>query len=233
MSLKEGNMDLAFAATPDSLQATRRWSKLLVLAAGATFISGCAHTNKTFPVLIGASSKSDLRPCSDYGSPFSYTGSPYYVFNPDTRKVTTRHQGMDFCTSTGTEVIAAADGRVANIIQNDQYRGGRVTIQTAIKYKNANGLQTLFVDALHITPIESLKYGDEVKAGQVIGVTQPPGKVEIGPRSHVHFSVGPIFQTWLEHTDPNQFWQKGEGIVSCYDPQNPPNNSQLVAPVRC
>jgi murein DD-endopeptidase MepM/ murein hydrolase activator NlpD len=140
---------------------------------------------------------------------------------------------MDFCNNTGSEVIAAANGIVVDIIQDNPYRGGRVTIQTKIRYQAKSGTEYLHLDALHITPFDGLKIGNAVQVGQVIGYTQPPGKVEIGSRSHVHFSVGPTPQTWLKHTDPNQFWQKGPGIVSCFDPKNPPTDDQIVAPIKC
>jgi len=188
-----------------------------------------------FPVVIGANSQSDVLPCADYAADRSYTGQPYYVRVPETGKVTRQHKGMDFCTETGTEVIAAANGTIALVVQDNPHRGGRVTIRTHIRYIDAasNSQRTLFLDALHITPKAGIKKGDTVRAGQVIGYTQAPGKSEIGPRSHVHFSAGPVFRTWRQHTDPNQFWRKGPGIVSCFDPNDGPNDEKIVAPIRC
>jgi murein DD-endopeptidase MepM/ murein hydrolase activator NlpD len=140
---------------------------------------------------------------------------------------------MDFCTLPGAEVIAAADGIVVTLVKDNPYRGGRVTIRTSIEYRDSMTLHTLHLDALHITPKDGLRLGESVKAGQVIGYVQPPGKAEIGTRSHVHFSAGPTYATWATHTDPNRFWQKGSGIVSCFDPGNPPNDLQVVAPIKC
>lgn len=208
--------------------------KLLALAVLVWLIPGCATTDQTFPVVVGTSMfKSDFRPCADYGSYFNYMGTPYYVRNPGTGRTVTRHEGIDFCVEAGSEVLASASGVVVQLIQDNPYRGGRVTIETESQYEQDGKTQTLFVDALHITPRDDLKVGDKVTAGQLIGHVQAAGKPEIGSRSHVHLSVGPIQQTWITHTDPNRFWQKGAGIVTCFDPQNPPNPSQLVAPIRC
>ena len=129
--------------------------------------------------------------------------------------------------------VIVANGKVVEITLDNPYRGGRVTIETAIKYMDRGKEATLYLDALHITPLAGLRYGDVVKAGQLIGHTQPPDKAEIGSRSHVHFSAGPIARTWTLHTDPNQFWQKGPGVLTCFNPANPPTDLQVVAPVRC
>lgn len=194
--------------------------------------SGCATTDATFPVIVGASmTKSDVRPCSDYASYSSYTGNSYYIQNPESGKVIRRHEGIDFCTQSGAEVIAPANGTVVVVDPNNPYRGGRVTIRTHIEYRDNAVSHTLHLDMLHITPKSDLKVGDTVKAGQAIGYVEPPGKLEIGPQSHVHLSAGPTYMTWEVHTDPNRFWQKGPGVVSCFNPNNPPSDAQIVAPI--
>ena len=202
--------------------------------AATASLSGCTTTDSIFPVVVGASMiKSDVQPCTDYASYYNYAGTPYYVQVPETGKITRRHEGMDFCAPPGAEVTAAASGVVVNVVTDNPYRGGRVTIRTSIEYRDSMTLQTLHLDALHITPKDGLRIGDSVKAGQMIGSVQPPGKAEIGTRSHVHFSAGPSYATWAIHTDPNRFWQKGPGIVSCFDPGKPPSDLQVVAPIKC
>jgi hypothetical protein len=198
-----------------------------------TVILGCAATDTTFPVVVGASMQSDIRPCADYASYYNYAGTPYHVVDPETGKVARRHEGIDFCTSSGSDVLASANGTVVRLVRDDPIRGGRVTIQTKIEYRDNARTETLHLDALHITPRSDLKLGDSVKAGQVIGYVEPPGKPHIGPRPHVHLSAGPTPATWLIHTDPNRFWQKGAGIVSCFDPSRPPGDQQIVAPIKC
>ncbi len=213
--------------------ADRRYHLCGMLAL-SLWAAGCAMTDAKFPVVVGASiTKSDLVPCSDYGSATNYAGGPYYIRDPETGRVARRHEGIDFCTAPGAEVLAAATGTVVQLVREDPHRGGRVTIRTRIRYPDGAITQTLFVDALHIKPREDLRVGDDVVAGQVIGHTEPPGKLQIGSRSHVHLSAGPGPWTWITHTDPNRFWQKGAGIVTCFDAGNPPTDTQIVAPVRC
>lgn len=203
----------------------------LATAIAAMLLAGCLTSvpDKNFPTIVGASSKSDTLPCADYASYTSYSGNPY------TAGGSSRHKGMDFCTNAGEEVIAAANGTIVNISWSNPDRGGRVGIKTNILYFDPMSERelSLFLDALHITPKEGLNVGDNVKAGQVIGHTEPPGKEEIGPRSHVHFTAGPFYQTWALHTDPNRFWKKGPGIVSCFDLNSPPSDKEVVAPIKC
>lgn len=217
---------------------------LLATTASVVSLSGCANqllanrnliTDADFPVIVGASTKSDVQPCADYASHTNYSGAPYYVYIPETGTAVRRHKGIDFCTRSGTEVIAAASGMVVQIVLDNPYRGGRVTIQTNIEYEDRRGfgVSQLHLDALHITPRQDLVLGQTVKAGERLGWTQPPGKPEIGSRSHVHFAAGPNRRTWDNHTDPHQFWQKGPGVISCFDPRNPPNDLQVVAPIKC
>ena len=215
----------------------RKFGGFLSALCALLITGGVAHsqTSPDFPVVVGASSQSEIQPCTDYGSHKSYSGMPYYVRVPETGKVTRRHKGIDFCTDPGAAVISAANGTIAYVSQDNPHRGGRVIVRTNITYvdKGSSRPSTLFLDHLHITPKMAIAVGDSVRAGQVIGHTQPPGKSEIGPRSHVHFAAGPIIRTWLQHTDPNQFWQKGPGVVSCFDPSDPPGDDKIVAPIRC
>jgi murein DD-endopeptidase MepM/ murein hydrolase activator NlpD len=213
------------------------------ILAASLFIGGCANTNTdktvddTFKVVVGASQGSDTSPCSDYASRRDYMGNSYYIKVTETGKVITRHEGMDFCANSGSEVIAPTKGVVAVVVNDNPYRGGRVTIQTNIEYDHyqAGGGATanLYVDVLHVRPKPNLAVGNKVQAGEVIGFVQAADRPEIGPRPHVHFSAGPIPETWIAHTDPNQFWQKGAGRVTCFDPKNPPSGNEIIAPIRC
>lgn len=197
--------------------------------------SGCETTpDPRFPLIVGASySKSDVMPCADYASFTNYSGRPYLVTVPETGVITRRHEGMDFCTQPHAEVLAPANGIVSTVVQENAFRGGRVTIRTNLIYRDDGVPFVLCLDMVHIAPRSGLRTGNMVKAGDVIGTVEPPGKLEIGPRSHVHFSAGPRADTWNLHTDPNRFWQKGQGAVSCFRADTPPTDPQIVAPIRC
>jgi murein DD-endopeptidase MepM/ murein hydrolase activator NlpD len=145
---------------------------------------------------------------------------------------------MDFCTRTGAEVIAPANGTVIEVARKNDFEGGWIILYTNMKRDVTLGSDIvksrLYVQALHITPKDDIKTGDYVKAGQLIGFTEPGGKLSIGPRSHVHLEVRTnAVPNGTSHVNPNLFWQKGPNIVSCFDPENPPSDSQLVAPVKC
>lgn len=187
-----------------------------------------------FKVIIGAQKDSDIIPCSDYGSRRNYQGEPYYL---KLDRQITRHEGIDFCTRAGAEVIAPTNGIISNLVRTDPLVGGRVIILSKIKQPISLGkdvVQTnLHFSVVHIFPSDDLKEGSLVTAGQTIGRTEPPGKYAIGSRSHVHLEAHTSPFNWGQHTDPNQFWQKGPGVISCFDPNNPPLDSQIVAPVRC
>ena len=187
-----------------------------------------------FFAITGAKNGSDIKPCADYGSKFNYLGKPYFLRLAETGRIITVHEGIDFCANGGADVISPAYGKIVSIENDNKFRGGNLTVQTTIAVEGVTGSnETLFVDALHITPRADLKIGDQVTAGEVIGKVQQGGKSEIGPKSHVHLSAGPYLQTFLYHVDPNRFWQKGAGIVTCFDSTNPPTDQQLVAPIRC
>jgi murein DD-endopeptidase MepM/ murein hydrolase activator NlpD len=205
------------------------------------FASGCANqiTNGSPDTYYRdtsiTSSESDIRPCTEYASRTTYDGDPYVSIAY--RKIT-RHEGMDFCTRTGAEVIAPASGTVMEVARKNEVEGGWVTIYSNIKTDISIGNESfktrLYIQVLHITPISTINTGDEVKAGQLIGVTEPGGKPAAGPRPHVHLEVRTnATPNGYSHINPNPFWQKGPRVVSCFDPENPPSDSQLVAPVKC
>jgi len=216
----------------------------------ALFISvlvSAAHSQDTvtyepFKVVVGTQKGSDIFPCTDYASHKDYTGQPYKTFQPEYKEYGAaarwilRHEGMDFCEKTGEVVVAPSDGEIIAIQREDKYQGGFLTMKTNIKYSHPTWTEessTLYVFMTHITPKSDLKVGQKVTAGDVIAVLEPPGKPGTGPRSHVHMQATPTPKVWLAQTDPNQFWQKGAGKVTCFDAKNPPTDQQLVAPLKC
>ncbi len=223
-----------------------RWKKRLSLFGKSSLfltliILGCAGIPKkqgsdNFHRVVGASRDSDVRPCADYASSRNYMGEPYYIKIPENGRIIARHEGMDFCGKAGGDVLAPASGVITNIIEDNPYRGGSLILQTSIIYDHygtGNLLYTLSLQILHITPNKNLTVGSNVNAGDIIGLIQHANRPEIGSRPHVHLAAGVGPDLWNLHTDPNQFWQKGPGRVSCYNPMNPPSEHHLVAPIRC
>jgi hypothetical protein len=205
------------------------------------FFYGCANTvdsdlnNDLQRIIVKANlNESDILPCNDYFSGFNYLGFPYYVQVPG--RVVLKHEGIDFCTNSNERVISPVDGIIDSITKDDPNDGGYIIIRTNIKYlheKNSTSTSTLYVYIIHLTPDNELRRGIHVRAGDYIGYVAPAGKPHIGPRTHLHLQVGNHPYLWKIHTDPNRFWQKGAGRISCFNSDKPPTDQQLVVPYKC
>jgi murein DD-endopeptidase MepM/ murein hydrolase activator NlpD len=89
------------------------------------------------------------------------------------------HNGMDIAAEEGTEVVAAADGEVYTIYEDD-------TMGTTVVIRHKNGYTTRYSS---LSENLQVQVGQSVKMGQVIGTVGATALVEsvLGP--HVHFSV--------------------------------------------
>lgn len=87
------------------------------------------------------------------------------------------HNGLDFGTPVGTDVLAAADGKVVAIGNNGKYAYGRY-----IAIDHGNGIITMYG---HLSAYK-VSEGETVKEGDVIAKSGNTGN-STGP--HVHFSV--------------------------------------------
>lgn len=100
------------------------------------------------------------------------------AYNTTTRDWRT-HAGMDIAAPAGSEVRAAAAGKVLNVYE-DALLGQTVTIQ------HAGGFVTHYSN---LAPEVPVFVGDAVKAGQTIGTVGRTALLEIGSDSHLHFAV--------------------------------------------
>lgn len=87
------------------------------------------------------------------------------------------HKGVDFLASIGTPVTAAHDGTVSTI--RNMGSCGWATVITA------EGVNGIWQGYQHMNPLGSLKVGDTVKRGQVIGQVG----TFCGTGYHLHFSI--------------------------------------------
>ena len=89
------------------------------------------------------------------------------------------HEGVDLAAEAGAEVKAAADGEVATVYEDD-------AMGTTVVIRHADGYTTKYASlAENLT----VKPGDIVTMGQVIGYASDSAIVESTLGSHVHFGV--------------------------------------------
>lgn len=120
---------------------------------------------------------------SRFGSRRSYNGSSYDYF----------HTGLDFCGNTSTEIFAPAAGTVV-------FAGPLTVRGNATIIDHGWGVYTGY---LHQSEI-FVKTGDQVEAGQPIGLVGATGRVT-GPHLHLEVWVGGAQvdpMDWLEQAFP-------------------------------
>ena len=88
------------------------------------------------------------------------------------------HKGTDYAVPTGTNVYAAASGKVVNV----QTTEGTNDFGLHVKIDHGNGYETIYA---HLSQV-LVRMGDEVQKGQLIGKSGESGRVT-GP--HLHFEV--------------------------------------------
>lgn len=91
------------------------------------------------------------------------------------------HNGIDYAARTGTPVVAAGNGKVTHATYN-KYNGNYVFIQ------HGNGIVTKY---LHFSKRPSVKKGQRVKQGQVIGYVGATG-LAAGPHLHYEFLLNGV-----------------------------------------
>ena len=89
------------------------------------------------------------------------------------------HDGIDVLADKGTVVRAASDGTVESITQDDLY-GTTVTID------HGNGLKSTYSN---LADKPTIKQGDTVSSGDVIGSVGATALCEVGQGSHVHIAM--------------------------------------------
>ena len=106
------------------------------------------------------------------------------------------HNGIDLAAEAGAQVVAAADGEVFSVTE-DEALGYTVTI------RHDEGYTTCYAS---LSEDVAVKAGDRVTAGQAIGCAADSAITESTLGSHVHFSVTRHDQPM----DPAEFLALGE-----------------------
>ena len=89
------------------------------------------------------------------------------------------HAGIDITAAVGTSVAAAADGRVAEVFEDDSF-GMCVSID------HGNDTMTIYCN---LDPESVASAGKTVKAGDIIGRVGESASTEAGEAPHLHFEM--------------------------------------------
>ena len=116
-------------------------------------------------------------------------------YNPTTRDWRT-HDGMDIAAEAGTAVLAAADGTVYTVYEDE-------TMGTTVVIRHEDGYVTTYAS---LDKTVSVAPGDKVTLGQQIGCVGSTALLESAMAEHVHFSVSRDGKT----VDPEDFLKLGQ-----------------------
>ena len=89
------------------------------------------------------------------------------------------HDGIDIAADAGSEIKACADGKILSV-KNDPLWG------TVVEIQHAGNIISIYGGLEQEVPV---KAGDEVKAGDVIGILGETNLAETDMDSHLHFSM--------------------------------------------
>lgn len=103
------------------------------------------------------------------------------------------HSGIDFVTDGQADVMACGDGKVVEVITDNILDGNTVVID------HGNDLKSYYKS---LASDVTVKAGDVVKKGQVIGKTSTSGYSEFKTGDHVHFEI----TLKGEYVDPNGYF---------------------------
>lgn len=89
------------------------------------------------------------------------------------------HDGIDIAAAAGTDVLSASAGTVLSVTDDD-------LLGTTVVIEHPGGYQTTYA-SLQSSP--TVKEGDHVSAGQIIGAVGTTSLIEGASGPHLHFSV--------------------------------------------
>ena len=139
-------------------------------------------TTKPAPTEEATTAPTERKPLKTM-SPVSGESISSYSMEALSYNQTTRdwrvHNGVDLAAEAGAEVKAAADGEVYTVFEDD-------SMGTTVVIRHADGYTTKYAS---LAENVSVKPGDTVTMGQVIGYASDSAIVESTLGAHVHFGV--------------------------------------------
>ncbi|MBE6899795.1 MAG: M23 family metallopeptidase [Ruminococcaceae bacterium] len=89
------------------------------------------------------------------------------------------HDGIDIAAEAGTEILAAADGKILSVTEDPLWG-------TVVEIQHDGNVVTIYSG---LAPETAVKAGDEIKAGEVIGKLGETNLAEVDKDSHLHFAM--------------------------------------------
>ncbi len=89
------------------------------------------------------------------------------------------HDGIDIAAPLGTQVLAAANGTVSKLAQDD-------LMGTVVEIDHGQGLVSRYTN---LAAVPTVSVGDHVKTGDVIGSVGETAASESGRQAHLHYSL--------------------------------------------
>ncbi len=89
------------------------------------------------------------------------------------------HDGIDIASQIGSEIKAAADGKVVSVTKDPLWG-------TVVEIEHKGNISSIYCGLSEETPV---KVGDEVKSGDVIGTLGETNLAEVDRASHLHFAM--------------------------------------------
>ena len=106
---------------------------------------------------------------NDYGFYHNQTLNTYYG-----------HEGLDFATEVGADVLVAADGVVESIYKDDLLLGTEITVD------HGEGVKSVY---RFVTEVDGLTVGAKVNRGEVIATVAEATGNEYKDGAHLHFEI--------------------------------------------
>ena len=160
----------------DILVGTMDTEDVAVIATQPRTTTPAATTQETTPATTEKSVLKTMSPVS--GEEIFGYSMEALSYNQTTRDWRV-HNGVDLAAEAGAEVVAAADGEVYTVYEDD-------TMGYTVVIRHADGYTTKYSSLAENVAVKS---GDTVTVGQVIGYAADSAIVESTLGSHVHFSV--------------------------------------------
>ena len=177
----------------DILVGTMDTEDVAVIATQPRATTPSATTQETTPA---ATEKSVLKTISPVSGEEIFGYSMEALSYNQTTRDWRVHNGVDLAAEAGAEVVAAADGEVYTVYEDD-------TMGYTVVIRHSDGYTTKYSSLAENVAVKS---GDTVTMGQTIGYAADSAIVESTLGSHVHFSV----TCHDEPMDPAEFLALGE-----------------------